>query len=83
MASIATRSAAKRPDTTPRSVRHTTGSPVTVSPADQTRVAAPGETVSLRANPMRMERSAPAGSSAAPRGISGPARSPRPPLGAG
>ena len=42
MASVATRSAAKRPATTPRSVRQTTGAPVTASPTSQTSPASRG-----------------------------------------
>ena len=78
IASIATRSAANRPPATPLSVRHTTGRPVTASPADQITLAALGDTLSQTTNPVRMKSSALAGNSAAARGINGAARSLRP-----
>jgi len=81
MASVATRSAANRPEVSPRTVRHTTGRPVMARPVDQTSVATPGEIVNLATSPRMMKTTALMGNNSARGEISGRPRSL--PLGAG
>ena len=61
MASIATRSAAKRPEAMPRSVCHTTGIPVRTNPAFHTAAATLLRAARWSSNPLMMQRRAPAG----------------------
>src|SRR5438093_9977753 len=61
MASMATRSVAKRRASIPCSVRQTTGSPVSTRPTEQVSRAGAASRMSARNGPVRMKQSAAAG----------------------